>query len=329
MMSEPLLELRDVTKIFKIGGGLGLLGGRIIRAVDSVSFTLPSDESSIVALVGESGSGKTTIAKIILGLLEATSGEVLYKGRSVSEWIKKDKIGYFKEVQPIFQDPYGIYNPFYRIDRVLGLVIKKFNLASSKSEARDLMIKAMKDLGLRPEDLLGRYPHQLSGGERQRFMLTRILLIKPRLIVADEPVSMIDVSLRAIFLNQLASLKDKLGASCLYITHDLNIASYIADRIIVLCHGRIVEDGPKAEIIKDPLHPYTKTLMDSIPIPNPRQRWKEIADLTKIESFKKLKAEKGCIFSARCPYAKEICRAKAPPFVEVKPGRKVACFLYA
>jgi len=327
-MSEPLLELRNVTKICKVGGGLGLLGGRVIRAVDSASFTLPSDESSIVALVGESGSGKTTIAKIILGLLEATSGEVLYKGRSVSEWIKKDKISYFKEVQPIFQDPYGIYNPVYRIDRVLGLVIKKFNLASSKSEARDLMIKAMKELGLRPEDLLGRYPHQLSGGERQRFMLTRILLIKPRLIVADEPVSMIDVSLRAIFLNQLASLKDKLGASCLYITHDLNIASYIADRIIVLCHGRIVEDGPKAEIIKDPLHPYTKTLMDSIPIPNPRQRWKEIADLTKIESFKKLKAEKGCIFSARCPYAKEICKAKAPPFVEVKPGRKVACFLY-
>lgn len=327
-MSRFLLELRNVTKIFKIGGGLGLFSRRTIKAVDSVSFTIPSDKPLIVALVGESGSGKTTIAKIILGLLKPTSGDVLYKGRSVSDWIKRDKLKYFKEVQPIFQDPYSIYNPFYRIDRILELVIKKFNLASSKREAKDLIIKAMKDLGLRPEDLLGRYPHQLSGGERQRFMLTRILLIKPKLIVADEPVSMIDVSLKAIFLNQLASLKDKLKASCLYITHDLNIASYIADRIIVLCHGKVIEEGPAEEIIKDPLHPYTKLLIDSIPIPNPRCRWREAVDLTRLESFKKLKAEEGCIFSARCPYVREICKTKAPPFEEVKPGRKVACFLY-
>jgi len=327
-MNEFLLELKNVTKIFKVGGGLGLFSKEVIKAVDSISFSIPSDKPSIVALVGESGSGKTTIARIILGLLEPTSGEVLYRGRSVSNWLKEDKLKYYKEVQAVFQDPYSIYNPFYRIDRVLELVIKKFNLASSQEEARDLMIKAMKDLGLRPEDLLGRYPHQLSGGERQRFMLARILLIKPRLIVADEPVSMLDASLRAIFLDQLASLKDKLGASCLYITHDLNIASYIADRIIVLCHGKIVEDGSKEEVIRNPLHPYTKTLIDSIPIPDPRRRWKEPVDLTTLESFKKLKAEKGCIFSSRCPYAKEICKARMPTLTEVKPGRKVACFLY-
>jgi peptide/nickel transport system ATP-binding protein len=327
-VSTPLLELKNITKVFRIGGGLGLISKRTIKAVDSVSFSMPSDKPLITALVGESGSGKTTIARIILGLLEPTSGEVFYKGRRVSEWLKKSRMEYFKEVQPIFQDPYSIYNPFYRIDRVLELVIKKFKLAASREEARELMVKAMNDIGLRPEDLLGRYPHQLSGGERQRLMLARILLLKPRLIVADEPVSMIDVSLRAIFLDQLMSFRDKFGASCLYITHDLNTASYVADNILVLCHGRMVEEGPKDVIVNDPLHPYTKLLVSSIPIPNPRQRWKESVDLTSIESFKKLKVEEGCVFSARCPHAKDVCRAKVPPPLEVEPGRKVACFLF-
>ncbi len=327
-MSTPLLELKNVTKVFRIGGGLGLFSMRTIKAVDSVSFSMPADKPLVTALVGESGSGKTTIARMILGLLKPTSGVILYKGRSVSQWLKEDRLEYYREVQPIFQDPYSIYNPFYRIDRVLKMTIKKFRLASNEREAERMIVEAMREVGLRPEDLLGRYPHQLSGGERQRFMLARILLIKPRLIVADEPVSMIDASLRAIFLDHLLSFKEKLGTSCLYITHDLNIASYVADNIIVLCHGRIVEEGPKDEVISDPLHPYTKLLLTSLPIPNPRQRWREEIDLSTLETFKKIKAEKGCIFHARCPYATNACRERVPPLLEVKPGRKVACFLY-
>lgn len=326
-MDKPLLELRNVTKVFKIGGGLGLISRKTIRAVDSVSFLMPSDKPLITALVGESGSGKTTIASIILGFLKPTSGMVFYKGREVSDWLKRDRLEYFREVQPIFQDPYSIYNPFYRVERVLEMVIRKFKLAS-RGETRELIIKAMKDIGLRPEDLLGRYPHQLSGGERQRFMLTRILLIKPRLIIADEPVSMIDVSLRAMFLDYLMSFKEKLGTSCLYITHDLNIAGYIADNILVLCNGRIVEKGAKESIIKDPLHPYTRLLVSSIPIPNPRIRWREEIDLTSIEAFKKLKVEKACVFSSRCPYVMDRCKREIPELIDVGLNRRVACFLY-
>jgi len=328
IMSQSLLDLKNISKVFKIGGGLGLISRRTIKAVDSVSFTIPSDKATITALVGESGSGKTTIARIILGFVEPTSGEVLYKNRRISDWLKKNRMGYLREVQPIFQDPYSVYNPFYKIERELEKIIKRFKLASSKAEKRELMLNALKDIGLRPGDLIGRYPHQLSGGERQRFMLARILLMKPRFIVADEPISMVDVSLRTTFLDYLASFKDKLDISCLYITHDLNVASYIADRIFVLCHGRVVEGGPTDAVIEDPLHPYTKLLVSSIAIPDPKRRWKEKTDLTSVESFEKLKAGEECIFSARCPYVKEICKQKAPPFLETKSGRRVACFLY-
>ncbi|MGB9760478.1 MAG: ABC transporter ATP-binding protein [Thermoproteota archaeon] len=328
-MSQPLLEAKNLTKVFKVGGGFGLFSGKTVTAVDSISFQIPSDTPKITALVGESGSGKSTIARIILGLLKPTSGDVIYKGKSVFKWIRENKLEYYKEVQPIFQDPYGIYNPFYRVNRVLELVVKKFKLATDKENSHKLILKAMEDVGLRPEDILGRYPHQLSGGERQRLMLARILLIKPKLIVADEPVSMIDVSLRAVFLNHLISFRDKYNISSLFITHDLNVASYVSDNILVLCHGKIVEEGPKNEIIEEPLHPYTKLLMDSVPIPDPAKRWAERLDLTSIESFKKLKVENGCIYSARCPYATDECRNKVPPLLEIKPGRKVACFLYS
>lgn len=328
-MSQFLLELKNVTKEFNIGGGLSLLSRRTIKAVNQVSFVIPSDKPVVTALVGESGSGKTTIARMILGLLEPTSGEILYKGRRISEWLKKDKKVYLKEVQPIFQDPYSTYNPSYRVERVLEIIIKKFNLVSSEAEKRETILKAMKDIGLRPEDLLGRYPHQLSGGERQRFMLTRILLMRPKLIVADEPISMIDVSLRAIFLDHLLMFKERLGISCLYITHDLNTASYISDNIIVLCHGSIVEEGPKDVLIKDPLHPYTKLLVSSIATPDPRNRWKERIDLKSIESFEELKGRRGCVFSSRCPYSEALCKQTMPPSIEVEPNRRVCCFQYA
>jgi len=327
-MSLPLLDLKNVTKVFSIGGGLA--PKKTIKALDSVSFTMPSDKTMITTLVGESGSGKTTLARIVLGLIEPSSGEVLYKGRNVADWLKKNRMEFLKEVQPIFQDPYGIYNPFHRVERVLEIVIKKFKLASNKAEMQEKIVNTMKEIGLRPEELLGRYPHQLSGGERQRFMLTRILLMRPKLIVADEPVSMIDASLRAIFLNQLLSFREKLDSSCLYITHDLNIASYVADKILVLCHGRIVEEAPKDALITDPLHPYTQALVNSIAIPDPKKRWKEKTKSTPIESFNKLKAAgRGCVFSNRCAYAKKECKEKAPPLLEVEPERMVACFLYS
>jgi len=325
---KELLELRDVTKIFKVGGGLGVLGaGKYIKAVENISFVLPSAEPQVTAIVGESGSGKTTIARLILGLLRPTSGEILYMGKDIFEMLKDNPKEYRRNVQAIFQDPYAVFNPFYRVERVLKVVIEKFNLASNSEEAESKIIESLEAMGLRPQDIIGRYPHQLSGGERQRLMLARAFLIKPRLLIADEPVSMLDVSLRAIFLNKLIELKNKLGTSCLYITHDLNIAHYIADKALILCHGKIIEEGDMKTIINEPLHPYTKLLVDSIPKPNPKERWRERLK-TDVIGFKELRVKKGCPFNLRCPFASEKCYEKTPSLIEVKPDRKVACFLY-
>jgi len=327
-VEEPLLELRNVTKDYTIGGGLGLIKRKIIRAVDRVSFTIPREKTTISALVGQSGSGKSTIARMILGLLEPTSGQILYEGRDTRLWVKENKRAYRRNVQVIFQDPYGIYNPFYRVDRVLFKAVKKFGLASSENEAHSMVIDSMRALGLRPEDLLGRYPHQISGGERQRLMLVRILLIRPKLVIADEPVSMIDVSLRSIFLNNLQDLKNRIKMSCIYITHDLNIAHYVSDDMMVLCHGRIVETGETKSAVKDPLHPYTQNLVSAIPIPDPKKRWKDTVEMEGA-TFEELRAEHGCIYSHRCPHVMAICKKEIPPLVEVKLGRKAACFLYS
>jgi len=325
MSGNSLLEVKNVTKIFR--SGLLGAGAKSVKALENVSFTLPGDKPNITALVGESGSGKTTMLRLILGLITPSSGEILYKGNNIYSLLKKDWKRYRREVQIIFQDPYSIYNPFYRVERVLEMVVKKFNLASNEKDAKALIEDTLRSIGLRPQDVLGRYPHQISGGERQRLMLARILLMKPKLILADEPVSMIDASLRAIFLDALLDFKKKYGMSSLYVTHDLNIAHYISDDIIVLCQGRIVEKGPTANVIGEPIHPYTKTLIASIPIPDPSRRWKEKIDV-KIESLEKRGREEGCVFYDRCPKAMEICAEKKPPLIEVGNKREVACFLY-
>jgi peptide/nickel transport system ATP-binding protein len=324
-----LLELINVTKVFKAGGIT--MSKNLVTAVDSVSFAMPLDKPVIYALVGESGSGKTTISRMILNLLPPTYGEILYKGRnlkSLGKIGKNEKKDYTREVQPIFQDPYSAYNPFYRVEHIFDMVLEKFKLAPSKSEGRQMMIKAMEDIGLRPSDILGRHPHQLSGGERQRLMLARILILKPKLVIADEPVSMIDASLRAIFLNQLILFKEKLGTSCMYITHDLNMTGFLSDRILVLCHGRIVEEGPTSSVIEDPLHPYTKLLIDCIPAPDPNDRYKGKLELetTKLES---MGVGMGCVFSTLCPHSTERCTKEDQRLVPVGPDRRVACLQYS
>lgn len=327
-MGLPLLEFRNVTKEFKVGGVFSR--GRVIKALDDVSFEIPSDKPIVLAIVGESGSGKTTIARLILGLIRPTRGSVLYKGRSVGEWLKTDSTTFRREVQPIFQDPYSIYNPYYRVDRVLYKAVKKFNLASSSEDARKLIVESLEAVGLRPRDVLGRYPHQLSGGERQRLMLARILLLKPKLLIADEPVSMIDASLRAIFLNDMLKLKNELNMSTIFITHDLNIASYIADQIIVLLHGSIIEKGSLNQVLNNPLHPYTRLLMESIPIPDPSMKWKGITEHeVRAATLAEVKKEIGCKFYYRCPYAMPICEKSNPPPIEVERNHHVSCFLYS
>jgi peptide/nickel transport system ATP-binding protein len=240
---------------------------------------------------------------------------------------------YRRQVQVIFQDPYGTYNPFYRVDRVLWSVIKQFGLATTKEEGELKIREALQSMGLRPDEILGRYPHQLSGGERQRIMLARVYMLRPKLLVADEPVSMLDASLRAMFLDHLKSFRD-MGISCLYITHDLNVGYFIADQILILCLGRMVEWGDSDHIVKDPLHPYTRELISSIPNPDPRKRWTEHLEADKIglNELRQARTAAGCIYAQRCRHVMEKCRHNNPPLRRVKgregDAREVACFLY-
>jgi peptide/nickel transport system ATP-binding protein len=323
---ENLLELKNITKIFR-RASFEFTRERVVYALNDVSFSMDT-EPKILALVGESGSGKTTICKLILALEESTSGEVRYKGIPLSKWLKEDLKEYRREVQIIFQDPFETFNPFYRADRILWTVIQKFNLAKDNNEAKSKIEESLEAVGLRPKEILGRYPHQLSGGERQRFMLARVYILRPKLLVADEPVSMLDASLRAVFLDHLKDFK-KNGISCLYITHDLNTAYYISDYIIIIYAGKILEKGTVEGVIRNPLHPYTKMLINSIPIPDPNKRWKDKVniDITQLQKTSGRETVKGCVFYNRCDYAMEKCKDSVPPMKKVE-NQEVSCFLY-
>ena len=255
-----LLEARHVTKTF--GGGLGR--ERTV-ALEDFSLAIDADAPSITAIVGESGSGKTTLARLLLGLVAPTHGKVLYNGRDLDQLSAADHRTFRRDVQAVFQDPYEVYNPFYRVDHVLATPVKKFALAKSKADARGLIEEALRAVGLRPEEILGRFPHQLSGGQRQRVMVARALLLKPRLIVADEPVSMVDASLRATILASLRKLNEQLRISIIYITHDLATAYQVSDNIVVLYRASVAEVGDVERVVKAPQHPYTQLLISSIP----------------------------------------------------------------
>jgi len=323
---ENLLELKNIVKTFT-RAAFDFTREKVVYALNDVSFDMDV-EPKILALVGESGSGKTTICKLILGLEEPTSGEIRYKGIPVSDWIKKNQKEYRKEVQIIFQDPFETFNPFYRVDRILWTVIEKFNLAKNDNEARSKIEESLEAVGLRPKEILGRYPHQLSGGERQRFMLARVYILRPKLLVADEPVSMLDASLRAVFLDHLKDFK-KTGISCLYITHDLNTAYYISDYIMIIYAGKILERGSIEGVIKNPLHPYTRMLISSIPVPDPTKRWTDRVriDITQLQRVSGRETIKGCVFYNRCDYAMDTCKGSFPPMKMVE-GHEVSCFLY-
>ena len=267
--TAPLLELRDVGKVF----GGGLFGQQPVTALRDFSLAIAADQPTIIAIVGESGSGKTTMARLLLGLETPSMGAVLYKGQDLRRVSSRERREFRRDVQAIFQDPFEVYNSFYKVDHVLTTPIAKFGLAKSREESRRLIEQALRAVGLRPEETLGRFPHQLSGGQRQRTMVARTLLLRPKVIVADEPVSMVDASLRVTVLGNLLQLKRDYGISLIYITHDLATAYQISDRIIVLHRGEVVEAGDPEQVVKHPEHPYTKLLISSIPLPDPERPW--------------------------------------------------------
>ena len=253
---RALLECKNLTKIYTSG----LIRTQSVVGAKNVTFDIERGE--IVSLVGESGSGKSTVAKMILRLIEPTSGDIFFNNENILSYDKRD---YYRRVQAIFQDPYSAYNPFYKIDRVLGKAFGLRNENPSSNERKEITESTLKSIGLNPDEVLGRYPHQLSGGQMQRILVARSLIIGSELLIADEPTSMIDASTRAGILNLLLNLKREKGLSVLFITHDIGQAQYISDRIVVMKKGEVVEQGPADEVFVKPKNPYTKELLASVP----------------------------------------------------------------
>jgi peptide/nickel transport system ATP-binding protein len=318
----PLIEFRNVTKTYT----KGLLSRTATTALDDVSLVLDENQPTIMTVAGESGSGKTTLAMLLLGFIQPSTGQILYKGKDISKMSNEERVTFRKEVQAVFQDPFAVFNPFYQVDHLLSVPIEKFKLAKNKTEARNQMEEALNAVGLRPEDILGRFPHQLSGGQRQRINVARALLLKPKLIVADEPVSMVDASLRATILETLRKLNKDFGISIIYITHDLTTAYHVANSIMVLYRGSVMEAGSVDRVIKEPQHPYTRLLIDSIPWPDLSRKWGQTEIIAREQAYGSV--EHGCKFTSRCPFVMDKCRQAPPPLFKVNEDRVATCYLY-
>jgi oligopeptide/dipeptide ABC transporter ATP-binding protein len=318
---SDLLELKNVSKTYS----RGLLSRASTTALNNVSLKLETEQPTIMTVAGESGSGKTTMAMLLLGFITPTSGQILYKGKDIQTLRGEERMRFRREVQAVFQDPFAVFNPFYTVDHLLSVPIKRFKLAKSNNEARDKMVEALTAVGLRPGDVLGRFPHQLSGGQRQRINVARALLLRPKLLVADEPVSMVDASLRANILETLRGLQKNYGVSIIYITHDLTTAYHIANSIIVLYQGSVMEAGDVDAVIKTPQHPYTRLLIDSIPWPDISRRWGQTE--IKAREADLSKHSVGCRFSARCPFVMDKCM-EVPPLFHLNKYQAASCYLY-
>lgn len=315
----PLLEANKISKEY--------VSGTFIKkrnlALRNITFSIDETPPSITAIAGESGSGKTTMARLLAGILEKSSGDLLYKGKPISSMNSEEKITFKKEVQTIFQDPFEVYNPFYKVDHVLTTPLKKYGITSNKSDSDKMILSALEEVGLRPDETLGRFPHQLSGGQRQRIMVARAFLLRPKIIIADEPVSMVDASLRATILEELKLLREKYGISIVYITHDLTTAYQVADNILILYKGQVVEAGEVEYVINDPKHPYTKLLVDCIPQPNPDVKWGKSNESTNIENRIPNECNNNCLFCIKDGNTDSLT-----PMYQVNKTRTVSCVSY-
>jgi len=320
-LSENLLELRNISKVFRIGG---LVFGTRLVAVDDVNLSLPAESPSILSIVGESGSGKTTLARIILELERPTSGEVLIDGHPLFETGGAGLKGrdYYRAVQPIFQNPFEAFSARRRVDKYLFNAALRLKIAANRKEAREIVAEVLESVGLDISRVEGKYANQFSGGELQRISVARSLIPRPKLIVADEPVSMIDASLRMNIVNLFLELKERFKVSFVYITHDLSTAYYVSDYIAIMYRGSVVEYGPSEQILTEAVHPYTELLLDSVPTVD--HKWDRQVALPDIE-IKEFQAQ-ACKFARRCKYVEAICERAVPPMVPVSPERQALCF---
>ena len=316
---DKLLEIDGLTKVFTLGSMLSRVR---ITATDKVSFHIRPAE--IFCLAGESGCGKTTAARMILGFEEPTSGSIVHKGKK-DEKTKDRKVWFTEGVQAIFQDPFGTFNPLRRVDRYFFETIQNYGLVGSKNEAMELIDQKLKAVGLSYDEFSGKYPSEFSGGQLQRVSIARALLTDPTLLIADEPVSMVDASLRMSIVNLFKKLKEESGLSVLYITHDLATAYYVSDRIAIMFRGHIVEMGSVEQVLMEPKHPYTRLLRESIPEADPKKRWDKTVTLLELEHEEYLR--EGCKFAGRCPLVMDICKQEVPADIYVD-GVLVKCHLY-
>ena len=325
MNDDPVLQIKNLLKHFPIPRGplaaLRQQPARHVHAVDDISFEVHPGE--IVALVGESGCGKTTTAKLLMGLEQPSGGTIHFRGQDVAALDLKQMR---RQIQMVFQDPYESLNPRMTVFEIVAEPLEVHGLARRREEKIERVQRALEAAGLKPaESYLNRLPHELSGGQRQRVVIAGALVLEPQVLVADEPVSMLDMSIRAEILNLLWDLRELRGISIVFITHDLGTAAYFTDRIAVMYLGRIVEIGPTREVLKNPQHPYTRALLSVVPVPNPRLRRERI--ILQGETPNPIDLPSGCRFHPRCPVAIDKCKEIDPPYVEVTSGHQAACLL--
>jgi peptide/nickel transport system ATP-binding protein len=323
-MTTPLVEVRGLTKHFKVGRGLSR---NVLHAVDDVDFVLNSNE--IVALVGESGSGKSTLARLLARVYEPTRGEIRYQGKPLSSMrTRRQSMAYRSDVPMVFQDPFASLNPAFRVAHGIMRGLKLHRPDVGRSRRRDEAVRVVEAVGLSPAaEILDRYPYELSGGQRQRIGFAQALAYRPKLILADEPVSMLDVSIRVGLLNLMTDLRSQEGVSFLYITHDLASARYVSDRLMVMYAGHIVESGPTEDVLADPQHPYTQLLLSAAP--DPRTPLTIEGDTDIGEPPRVIDPSPGCRFRWRCPLAIDRCEVDDPALLELRPAHSVACHVAA
>lgn len=320
-MTNSLLEVKNLKKHFPIKSGLLSRKTEYVKAVDGLNFEIEKGE--IFGLVGESGCGKSTTGRLIINLLKPTEGDILYNGENIVDLNKKELKKIRREIQIIFQDPYSSLDPRLTVAELVSEGLEIHKMVSNKKEKREKVVELLEAVGL-GEHHLDRYPHEFSGGQRQRIGIARALALNPRLLICDEPVSALDVSVQAQIINLMRKLKEEHNLTYLFISHDLGVVRFISDRIMVMYLGKIVELGTKDDIFNHPQHPYTKALLSAIPEPDRKKRRERI--ILKGDIPSPIDPPIGCRFHTRCPMATEYCKQHEPPLTETKEGHYVACF---